>query len=382
MKIALVYDRINKFGGAERVLQALHQLWPQAPLYTAVYNQSATPWAKDFDIRSSFLQKFPLAKTHHELYPWLTPLAFESFNFDDYQVVISVTSAEAKAIITHPKILHLCYCLTPTRYLWSHQKEYQSSPGLGIFNRLGRLVFSLSKPRLQAFDRVASSRPDLYLAISKTVQKRISQYYHRHSKIIYPPVDVQKFSRISTFSKKTPASFAASAADYFLVVSRLTPYKKVDLAIKACNQLKENLVIVGSGREQASLKKLSGPTIRFTNQISDDQLVYLYQNCQALIMPQEEDFGIVALETQAAAKPVISFYKGGATETVIPGQTGIFFKNQTVDSLIKAVKQFKTYSWDKKAIRSQAKKFDIKIFKQKIKTYVEAEWLKHQKNFQ
>jgi glycosyltransferase involved in cell wall biosynthesis len=376
VKIAIVYDRINKFGGAERVLQTLHQLWPQAPLYTAVYNPQTAKWARVFDLRSSFLQHFPLAKTHHELYPWLTSLAFESFNFDHYDVVISVTSAEAKAVITKPKTLHLCYCLTPTRYLWSHQHLYQQTPGLGIWNRLGRLVFSRTKNYLQQLDLIAAARPDVYLAISQTVKKRIKKYYHRHSTVIYPPVDTVKFSQRKNTSYKIPAS------KYFLVVSRLTPYKRIDLAIKACSRLKQNLIIVGSGREAKQLKKIAGPGIFFVGAVSDDDLLGLYQHCLALIMPQEEDFGLVAVEAQAAGKPVIAFDQGGARETVVPGQSGIFFNQPTVDSLSSAVKQFMSCSWNQRQIRAQAKKFDQAIFKKKIKSFVEDKWQQHQNNFQ
>jgi len=372
MKIALIYDRVNKFGGAERVLLALHQLWPQAPLYTAVYNPPTAPWAKTFDVRPSFLQKFPLAKTHHELYPWLTPLAFESFKLDGYDVVISITSAEAKAVITQPSTLHICYCLTPTRYLWSHHQQYIDSPGLGAWNKLGRQVFKLTQNKLKQLDLCLASRPDKYLAISKTVQARIKKYYHRSSKIIYPPVDFAKFSQPSTIKYQPPAT------NYFLLVSRLSSYKQIGLAIKTFNKLKQNLIIVGIGREQRKLKQLAGPFIHFTGSLNDNQLVKLYQQSFGLIMPQFEDFGIVALEAQAAGKPVIALQAGGAMETIIPKQTGLFFKSPTVDSLIQAVKQFKSRPWDKKAIQAQAKKFDKKTFQQQFKNYLEKQWQKHQ----
>jgi len=373
MKIAFVYDRINKFGGAERVLQALHQIWPQAPIFTAVYNSQTASWAKNISIKPSFLQKFPLAKTHHELYPWLTPLAFESFNFNNYDVVISVTSAEAKAIITQPSTLHLCYCLTPTRYFWSHKQHYQSFPGLGSWNKLAKFVFSKTKNYLQRSDLIASSRPDAYIAISQTVQKRIKQYYHRSSIIIHPPVNVKKFS------KKTKSKYKILNTKYYLLVSRLTSYKKIDLAIKAFNQLKQNLIIVGEGREEKNLKKIAGSTISFKGKIKDSQLINLYQHCQALIMPQEEDFGITAVEAMAAGKPVIAFNKGGVLDTVIHKKTGVLFKHQTVDSLTSAVKQFISSAWDSKTLKAQAKKFDQQIFKNKIKIFVEEQWKKQQK---
>jgi len=361
MKLAFVYDRINKLGGAEKILLALHQAYPQAPFYTAVYNPHSALWAKDLKIITSWLNHFPLAKTHHELYPWLTSLAFESFNFDQFDVVVSVTSAEAKAVITKPKTLHLCYCLTPTRYLWSHRRQYTQEPQLGKFLRLW-LAY------LQRVDLINARRPDVYIAISQAVQQRIKQYYHQDSSIIYPPVDTAKFS------------FQPSQ-DYFLLVSRLVPYKNIDLAIRAFNQLSKKLVIVGSGSEATRLKQLAGPTINFKGQVTDQELIKLYQHCQALIMPQEEDFGIVSLEAQASGKPVIALQSGGAKETIINQQTGVFFPKPTVDSLVSAMKQFNSHSWDPSLIQAQAKKFATRIFVNNFKNFVEDQWQIHQKNF-
>ena len=361
MKIALVYDRVNKFGGAERVLQSLHQVFPQAPLYTAVYNPKTAPWANIFSIKPSFLNKFPLAKTHHELYPLLTTIAFESFDLNAFDVVISVTSAEAKSIITHPKTLHLCYCLTPTRYLWSHQQHYQKKPGLGLWSKLSKLVFSFTKPYLQKLDLVTSHRPDKFIAISKEVKNRIKKYYHRDSKVIYPPVNTTQFQY------KKPE-------DYYLLVSRLTSYKRVDLAIRTFNQLGEKLVIIGSGREMKNLKKLAKLNITFLGSVSDSKLKNYYSRCRALIMPQEEDFGLVSLEAQSSGKPVIAYGSGGAKDTIIEEKTGLLFKEPTVDSLMTAVKQFTSLNWNHKLIQAHAKEFDIKIFRNKFKNFVEAQW--------
>ncbi|MFH0943084.1 MAG: glycosyltransferase [Candidatus Beckwithbacteria bacterium] len=368
MKLAFVYDRINKFGGAERILTAFHQAYPEAPFYTAVFKPQSVPWAKTFSITTSFLNRWPLAKTYHELYPWLTPLAFESFNFNQYDVVISITSAEAKAIITPPSALHLCYCLTPTRYLWSHSADYQQNPGLGKFNPAGKFIFKLLKPKLQQIDLINSVRPDAYIAISKTVQARIKKYYHRNSLVIYPPVATDKFSY------QTPH-------DYFLLVSRLVPYKQVDLVIKTFNRLKLNLIIVGTGREETRLKKMAKANIKFAGQVSESELIIYYQNCLALIMPQEEDFGLVSLEAQAAGKPVIAYRAGGAVETIVEFKTGLFFNQPTVDSLAGCVKQFNSRSWDHKLIRSQAEKFSSSKFIAKFKNYLEAQWQQHQEKF-
>jgi len=302
-----------------------------------------------------------LAKTHHELYPALMPLAFESFNFSGYDVVISVTSAEAKAIITPPKTLHLCYCLTPTRYLWSHRRAYLKEPGLG------RWLKPLQR-RLQQNDLVYAQRPDEYIAISKTVQRRIKKYYGRSSTVIYPPVDTKKFE---------PRTSNLVLGDYFLIVSRLVAYKRINLAIRAFNRLKLPLVIVGQGRDKARLRRLAGPTIKFAGWVSDDELIAYYQHCRALVMPQEEDFGITGVEAQAAGRPVICLARGGATETVVNNRTGIFFQEATVDSLTQAVKQFGVRRWESALMTAQAEKFDRKVFLNKFKNLVEVSWQKY-----
>ncbi|MDD5600058.1 MAG: glycosyltransferase, partial [Victivallaceae bacterium] len=319
MNVALVYDRINKWGGAERVLLALHELFPDAPLYTAVYDPVSAPWAHVFEIHPSFLQSFPFARHHHEYFSWLTPLAFESFNFDSYDLVISVTSADAKGIITKPGTRHLCYCLTPTRYLWSHHDVYFQNSFFQF----------ISKPMvryLQKWDKVACSRPDSYIAISKTVQTRIQKYYKRDSKVIYPPAKIIKKTVCPEVKRKSLPDI------FFLVVSRLVPYKKVDLAIRSCNKLQLPLVVVGTGSEEKRLKSLAGPTIQFKKNLTDEELAWYYQHCTALIMPQEEDFGLSGVEAQSFGKQVIAYAKGGATETVIAGKTGVLFTGQTVDA--------------------------------------------------
>lgn len=350
MKIALVYDRVNKFGGAERVLLALHEIWPSAPLYTSVYNPETAPWAKVFKVRTSFMQNIPFAKTHHELFPWLTPLAFEQFDFSEYDVVISVSSAEAKNIITTPKTLHICYCLTPTRYLWSGNNLYPKS-----FFR------SLLSVKLRMTDQIASQRPDKYIAISKTVSQRIKKYYRQESEVIYPPVDTDKFK----LSKKSE--------DFFLLVSRLVPYKKVDLAIKVFNRLNKKLVIIGTGSEEKYLKSIASENIEFLGQkLTDFELLGYYKSCRALIFPSVEDFGIVSLEAQACGKPVIVNNQGGASESIINNKTGLCFKTEA--QLTNIIKNFDQFKFDPEICRQNAMKFDIKIFKNKFQKYVEEQW--------
>lgn len=362
MKIALVYDRVNKIGGAERVLETLHEIWPEAPLFTAVYNPSSAPWADKFQIVSSFINKLPYAKKHHELYPWLTPIAFEAFDFSPYDLVISVTSAEAKGIITKPKTLHLCFCLTPTRYLWSDYENYFSSKAF-------RFISAPVVNYLRKWDKIAAQRPDFYIAISENVRKRIKKYYGRDPEMIYPPVDTEKFVIRPPFREVDNSKFVNG--EYFLVVSRLVAYKKVDLAIEAFNALGWNLKIIGTGNQMIKLKRISKKNIFFLGQLTDEELLGYYQKCQAVIFPTEEDFGLVPLEAQACGKPVIAYKGGGALETIIEGKTGDFFYPQTVEALIKKLKSFKVEKYPIEDCRKNAERFSKQIFKQKIKNFVE-----------
>ncbi|MCL5090386.1 MAG: glycosyltransferase [Patescibacteria group bacterium] len=370
MKIAFVYDRVNKWGGAERVMQSLHEIWPEAPLYTSVYCSQTASWAKDFKIIPSFLQKFPWAKKNHEFYAPLMPLAFEGFDFDEYDVVISVSSEAAKGIITKPKTLHLCYCLTPTRYLWSGYEEYFGS-------KLVRLLLKPLTGYLRKWDLVAAKRVDRYLAISLAVQERIKRYYGKASEVLYPPVDLDKFKvQNEKFKIKVQNS------NFFLVVSRLVSYKKVDLVIEVFNKLGWNLKIVGVGREMQSLRKKAKNNIEFLGLLTDKELLAYYQNCEALIFPQEEDFGLVPLEAQACGKPVIAFAGGGALETIIEGKTGIFFREQKVEDLVRALRGFEGGGEERirpEDCRRQAEKFSQEKFIINFKKIVDKEWQDHLK---
>jgi glycosyltransferase involved in cell wall biosynthesis len=360
MKIALVYDRVNKWGGAERVLLALHEIWPEAPLYTAVYNPGSAAWANVFKVIPSFLQNFPLAKTNHEFYPWVMPLAFESFNFDEFDIVLSITSEAAKGILTKPKTFHLCYCLTPTRYLWSGRENYFSSSFL-------KFLSSPVASYLRKWDKIACQRPDQYLAISKTVQKRVKDYYHRDSEVIYPPVDVNKFT-------PKDLKFKTKEGSFFLIVSRLVAYKRIDIAVKAFNRLGRPLKIVGVGRELNRLKKIARPNIQFLGQLTDQELLGYYQECQAVVFPQQEDFGLVPIEGQACGKPVIAFRAGGALESLIEGKTSLFFYPQSSDAVVGAIKVFEKIKFDPLVCRKNALNFDQKAFKNKFKKIVEKKW--------
>lgn len=357
MKVALVYDRVNKFGGAERVLLALHEIWPEAPLYTSVYDKKAAPWANVFEVRTSFLQKLPLPKNEHELYPFLMGIAFESFNFDEFDLVISVTAEFAKAIITKPKTVHICYCLTPTSYLWSGYKNY--------FHQKPRWFKFLSKPLinyLRWYDKIIAHRPDKYVAISKTVQERIKKIYNQESKIVYPSIASQG---VVLRTQDHPFK-----NDFYLIVSRLAPQKRIDLAVKAFNELGLPLKIIGTGREFKSLKSLSKSNIEFLGYLTDEEVAGYYKSCRAVVICGEEDFNLVAVEAQSFGKPVIAFGRGGVTETVIEGKTGWFFSHQKKISLIRLIRQIRLEKINPEDCIENAKRFSKERFQEEFKKYV------------
>jgi glycosyltransferase involved in cell wall biosynthesis len=302
------------------------------------------------------------------------PIAFETFDFSGYDLVISITSEAAKGIITRPETLHICYCLTPTRYLWSHYDEYFKGKGFR----------SLTKPvvkYLRAWDKISARRPDVLVGISTTVQERIKKYYGRESELIYPPVDVQKFEvRKGANNLLSTSELEANSnpktldlKDYYLIVSRLVGYKKVDLAVEAFNELGLPLVIVGTGSEDFKLKAESKRNIHFAGFVQDEKLPLYYQKAKALIFPQEEDFGITSVEAQAAGVPVIAFRSGGALDTVVDGKTGLFFDTQTQNSLINVIQRFESSDQKitKYACVENAKKFSKERFKKEFAKLVD-----------
>lgn len=351
MKIALVYDRVNKIGGAERVLEALHELYPDAPLFTLVHDPSGAGWAAKFQVITSFLQSIPFAKSNHEYLPLLSIFGFERFDFSQYDLVISVTSTEAKGIITSPRTLHVCYLLTPTRYLWSHHDEY-------FHKRWLRLLASPFVSFMRLWDFIAAQRPDHIIAISETVKKRTKKYYQRESDVIYPPVNLNS---IKNQNIKTELQLPKL---FFLVVSRLVRYKRINLAIRACNELDIPLYIVGSGRDFGRLKDLAGPQTVFLGNLTDSELSHYYQKAHALIMPQAEDFGIVALEALTYGTPVITYADSGTNEVVKPGLTGESFYPQTENALVAALEKSMKNSYSQASCRESAMKFSKEMFKQ------------------
>ncbi len=351
MKVALVYDRINKWGGAERVLLALHKLFPDAPIYTSVYHKESAKWAKEFEVKTSFLQIAPFLRKHNDLLAILMPVAFESFSFDEYDLVISVTSESAKGIITKPGTVHICYCLTPTRYLWSGYEEYFRSS-------FAKLISTPAVNYLKKWEMHGSARPDHYVAISTEVKNRIKKYYGRDAEILFPPVFIKKSKKRKKIDE-----------NYFLLVSRLSRfsyYKKVDLAVETFNKTNLILKIVGSGSLLGSMKKRAKGNIEFVGHISDDELGDYYENSRALIFPGLEDFGLVMAEAQSYGAPVIAYKAGGALDIVKEGKTGEFFKDQNPDSLMLALKKFNKSIYNKADIIENSERFSYNTFKSGI----------------
>src|SRR3989339_899643 len=301
MNLAIIHDFLNQFGGAERVVEAVHTLYPEAPIYTSIYDQSRLPdsFAR-MDIRTSFMQNLPLVMRYFKLYFMIYPLAFEQIKLDEYDVILSSSSAYAKGVKTSPNQLHICYCHTPMRFVWRFN-DYIKRENLPDWVK-NLLPFFLEP--IKEWDLRNNSRVDYFIANSSNVAARIKQLYGRQSDIIFPPVDTKKFQ---------PGSLDK---DFFLVVSRLSPYKRLDLVVEAFNQLDLPLKIIGSGPARASLQKLAKNNIEFLGQLDDRDVVKYLSECRALIFPGEEDFGIVPLEAMACGRPVIAYKAGGGLETV------------------------------------------------------------------
>ncbi len=358
MKVALIHDFLNQIGGAEKVLMSLNEIYPSAPIYTLFYDKKKLSGA--FDnlniITSPTIPKF-LTRRHKYLLPFL-PQGIEQFDLSDFDVVISSNNAYAKGVITQPHTVHICYCHAPMRFVWDWHSKYLAEQKIGRI-RKAFVIPILNYIRL--WDKISSFRPDYFITNSKNTQKRIKKYYMRDSKVIYPPVDVKKFKK------------RKNNEGYFLIVSRLSPYKNVEVAIQAFNKLKLRLVIIGEGSQKKYLQKIAKENIDFLGFQSDDAVSEYYQNCRAFIFPTfDEDFGITPVEAMASGKPVIAAGRGGTQESIIAGKTGEFFQENTPESLTKAVNKFlskeKQYNLD--VIRHQAEKFSKEIFKKNIQNFV------------
>ena len=357
-KVAIVHDWLTVAGGAELVVAELHKLFPKAPIYTSVYNPAAFPGLKSADVRTTYLQEKLPAKLRykHVLWPTLRAKAFRKLDLSEFDIIISSSSAEAKAVKkSRPDQVHIAYVHTPIRYYWSHYEEFKNEFNFGILTPFIRPVIPYFVKRMRKLDLDSVKDIDVWIANSEVTQARIKKYYNRPSTVIHPPVNVERF---------TPAPKGERSG--YVLWGRHVPYKRFDIAIEACNQLKAPLTIVGTGPDTARLKKLAGPTIKFVGRVSDSELEKLAQSARGFLFPNEEDFGISAVESLAAGTPVIAYAKGGALDIVQDGETGVLFKQQTVENLVAAMKRFETLSFLPATLHRKAKRFDKGLFDTKI----------------
>ncbi|MDA2935956.1 glycosyltransferase [Patescibacteria group bacterium AH-259-L05] len=357
MRVALVHDFLTQYGGAEKVLEAFHEIWPKAPVFTLFYDKKAVgDIFKGWDIKVSPIANLPFAIKKYRWYLSLMSAAIERFDLSDFNLVISDSSAYSKGVITQPNTVHISYIHSPTRYLWSDTYKYLE--GLSGAEKLFKKILPPILTYLRQWDFIAAQRPDYIIANSDFVARRIEKYYRRKpDTVIHPPVETDKFK------------ISSKIDDYFLLISRFRPYKRVDCAIKAFNKLKIPLKIIGTG-DDTMLKKIAGPYIEFLGFVNDREKVQYLSHCKALIHPQEEDFGIVPLEAMASGRPVIAYKGGGALETIVEGRTGVFFNEQTWESLAEAVIKFKSNEFDAQIIQNHARTFSKDQFKSKIQSLV------------
>ncbi len=366
MKLAIVHDYLSQNGGAEQVLAAMQEIWPDAPTHVLFFDQEKMPSFKGKDIRTSFLQRAPLIRSKYQWYVGLMPVAAQSMDLSAYDVVVSSASAFGKDLIVRPDAVHVCYCHTPTRYLWSDTHSYVNelrAPGF---------VKALLPPLLSSLrvrDRLAADRVDAFVANSETVRRRIHAYYRRDAAVVFPPVDTHRF----------PLADGPKAS--FLAGGRLVAYKRFDMIIEAANRTGTPLKIFGKGPMEKALRRMAGPTVEFLGFVPDDRLPALYAEAAAFIHPQEEDFGITAVEAMAAGRPVIAYAKGGATETVIPGTTGVLFDRQEWEALADIFLSFDPAAFDPAAIRTHAETFSKARFQAALKAEVERAWQAKQNGY-
>jgi glycosyltransferase involved in cell wall biosynthesis len=359
MKVALVQDWLTGMRGGEKILEVLCELFPDATVFALLHNKGAmSPTIERMKIKTSFIQQLPMKSTKYRHYLPLMPLAIDSLDFSGFDLIISTSAAVAKGATPPDNAMHICYCNSPMRYVWDQYEEYFGKGRAGFITRSS---MALVAPYLRRWDVKTCARVHSFIANSQNVAERISRIYHRSSDVIYPPVSTDQFK----VSEKEDG--------YYLIVSALVPYKRVDLAIEAFNNYGEKLLVVGSGPEREKLEKSANKNIEFLGWQSDENLASLYAGCRALIFPGVEDFGIVPLEAMASGKPVVAFGEGGALETVVAedvSPTGVFFYEQTVDALVAAIEKLSRMKLDPYAIRRHAEKFDRALFKQQMNEYL------------
>lgn len=353
-RVAIVHDYLVERGGAERVTLALLAAFPGAPVYTSLYDPPRTyPEFRSVDVRTSFLGRLGIGATAYKMLLPFYPAAFASLDLSSFDVVISNTTGFAKGVRVPPHAIHVCMCHTPPRFLWPVSAGYTLGPG-GIGRVVGAPLFWW----LRRSDRAAAARVDYFLGNSRNVAARIAKYYGRNAEVLYPPVRLRKYSA------------SEAIGDFYLVVSRLTHYKRIDVAVDACTKIGVPLVVVGDGPEALALRHRAGPTIRFRGRVGDVELRSLMARCRALILTAEEDFGLTPIEANAAGRPVIAYAAGGALETVVDGVTGQYFSPQSADALVEVLRSFDSQSFDRPRLLGHARQFDEPVFVNGIRNLV------------
>lgn len=365
-RVALVHDYLNQYGGAERVLEAFHELFPDAPVFTSIYAPDLMPsHYRDWHVEVSFMQRLPLIHRHHQPYLPLYPRAFERLSLTGYDLILSSSSAFAKGVRAPVGVPHVCYCHSPMRFAWDFD-HYAERERLG---GPARMLLPIFLRRLRQWDLKTSLRVDHFIANSSTVAARIKKFWNRDACVMHPPVETAKISPVSPGEVK----------DYFVLISRLVPYKRFDIAIEAFSRLKLPLKIIGDGRARADLERQAGPNVEFVGTVSDDEKHYLFSHCRAAVFPAEDDFGIAQVEVQAAGRPVIALAAGGALETVEDGITGVLFQPQTPDGIIDAVRRFEALEFSENEIVRRAQRFSRARFENEVTRFVE-KYLPQQQN--
>lgn len=360
LKVAIVCDWLTTMGGAERVVLELHKMYPDAPIYTSSYSPERMPLFADADVRTGFIQKIPFSNKH-QFWPVLRRRYFSRLKLEGYDLVISSSGAEAKAVQV-PNGVHINYCHSPTQYYWVRPDEYltaRSSGGVGLLNPLWRIGLKLLKPWMKRWDYLAAQNPDYIIANSSEVQKRIQKYYNRDSEVIHPPVNTERFAAKPSVKRSG-----------FLIAGRQVHHKRFDLAVQACTDLNLSLRVIGDGPEHNHLKSIAGPTVTFLGRVSDQVMVREFQSAQGYIFPQNDDFGIVAVEALAAGTPVIAYRAGGALDTVQQDKTGVFFNEQTVESISEVLKNWDKNTWNHNDIKFSVSRFSLKKFEKRLNQFI------------
>lgn len=355
-KVALVHDWLVSEGGAEQVLKCFHEIWPDAPIYTLVYNEMKAPaWTHGLDIRTTYIQDWPGGKTHHKFLLSFMPRAWEALDLTEYDLVVSSCASCCKGVITRPDAVHICYCHSPIRYVWDLYYDYleDASP-------IKRAFMPSMIHKVRMWDFQAAQRVDSFISNSDYVGRRIAKFYRRESTTIHPGIFLPEHE------------VREEREDYYFVLSRFVGYKRIDIAIEACNMLGRKLVVAGSGgEEEEKLRAMAGPTVEFVGRVSDERLSDYYAGARAFLFPGIEDFGLTPLEAMAGGAPVLAYGEGGALETVVDGETGLFFQEQNAESLADCIEEFERYNFSASACRARAEQFSRENFKKDILAFCE-----------